>query len=483
MTIADTPIPTARPARPPLFSLSGDSPFHTDPAAMAAYYEDRGLMWRNIVFIGIANLGWQLALGIVGLSMTAKLISLGLGQGIQNSMSTINSGLLAFLVMLFSWMSDHTISRMGRRKPYFFISAPCIILTVMLFPFMAIPRLVWLVLAMQILFNLSMDLKLSTFSLINIDCVPREVLARTNSLFGVIGSITGFFVSYNAGYLLNRGETIPYIVVGCVMVVTTMVAFLIKEPPVYHPPTEKFKPWSTFTVSAADKRIFFLMAGIALIGTYNYSTIKLNSFWMLQDLKLDPAKIFRATSWASLTGVVTAYPIGWIIDRFGGLKVMIVFFICTTACFFFQLHVHTTFALTELAIAGTFYGGLYGAADIMLIKSAPESDVGSITATNGFMRNMMGMVMGFLITGVVTFTHNNFHAGFIVGEVFTCIGMGFFFIYAYLMRNVQTETGVPMQDGIPDTTALPMPDGTPAPDGLLLRDGVLFPPAVENTSQ
>ena len=412
---------------------------------MAAYYANRPLMWRNIVFIGIANLGWQLALGIVGLSMVDKLIHLGLGQGIQNSMSTINSGLLAFLVMLFSWMSDHTISRMGRRKPYFFISAPCIILTVMLFPFMAIPRLVWLVLAMQILFNLSMDLKLSTFSLINIDCVPRKVLARTNSLFGVIGSVTGFFVSYNAHWLLDKGEIVPYIVVGCVMIVTTMTAMLIKEPPVFHPPTEKFKPWSTFTVSAADKRIFILMAGVALIGTYNYSTTKLNAFWMLQDLKLDPAKIFRATSWASLTGIFTAYPIGWIIDRFGGLKVMIAFFICTSACFIFQLQVHTTSGLTGWYIANTIYGGLYGAADIMVIKSAPESDIGSITATNGFMRNMMGMIMGFLISGIVYYTGNNFHAGFVTGEIFTCIGMALFFIHAWTMREFkETDAHVPV---------------------------------------
>lgn len=466
-TMTTYEVASPKSARVPWFSVSGSSPLRTDPAELAAYYENRRLMWRNIVFIGIANLGWQLALGIVGLSMTAKLITLGLGQGIQNSMSTVNSLLLAFLVMPFSWLSDHTISRLGRRKPYFFLSAPCIILTVTLFPFMAVPRLVWLVLAMQVLFNLSMDLKLSTFSLINIDCVPREVLARTNSLFGIIGGLTGFFVSYNAGWLLDKGETIPYLVVGCVMIVTTSIAMLIKEPPVYHPPTEKFKPWSTFKISAADKRIFFLMAGVALIGTYNYSTMKLNSFWMLQDLHLDPAKIFRATSWGSLTGMITAYPIGWIIDRFGGLKVMFAFFICTTASFFFQLHVHSTTGLTELTIAGTLYGGLYGAADIMVFKSSPESDVGSITATNGFMRCMMGFVMGFLITGVVAFTHNNFHAGFIVGEVFTCIGMALFFVHAFLMRNVQQETGIPMRGGVPDTTALPMPDGQPADFNLI----------------
>ncbi len=101
--------------RPPLLSLSRRSPFHTDPQALAAYYQDRPLMWRNITFIGIANLGWGLALGIIGPLIVLKLVGLGVGESIQNTIGTVNSGVSGILVMIFSWTSDHTISRLGRR--------------------------------------------------------------------------------------------------------------------------------------------------------------------------------------------------------------------------------------------------------------------------------------------------------------------------------------------------------------------------------
>jgi MFS family permease len=445
-TSDDSPAAGSPPGRrPPLFSLSRSSPFHTDPAALAAYYQDRGLMWRNILFIGIANLGWGLALGVIGPLIIMKLVDLGVGQGIQNTIGTVNSGLLSILVMLFSWMSDHTISRLGRRKPYFFISAPFLIVTILLFPFMAVPSLVWLVVAMQIVFKLFMDLKQSTFSLISIDCMPRNVLARMLSIFGIIGGITGFLVNYNAGWLISCGESVPYIVAGCVMVVTTLCALLVKEPPVYHPPTERFKLWSTFKISASDKRIFILMLGVALIGTYGYSTILLNTFWAYSDLHLSAKDILQATSWAGLSGMLLAYPIGWIIDRFGGLKVVLAYFVLSTACFLFQLHVHTKMGLTQLAVAATLFGPLYGAADIMVYKSCREEDIGSITSTNAFMRNMAGMCLGFLITMSVAWVGsryqnvNKYHVGFIIGEIFSALGMLLFFVYAWSMRKAPKQ--------------------------------------------
>lgn len=450
--------------RLPLFSLSRNAPFHTDAEQLAAYYADRGLMYRNVIFIGIANLGWGLALGVIGPMIVLKLSDLGVGQGIQNSIRNVNSLLLSFLVMLFSWMSDHTISRLGRRKPYFFISAPFLIATILLFPFMAVPKLVWLVIVMQIVFNLFMDLKQSTFTLISIDCVPRSVLARTSSIFGIIGGITGFLASYNAAWLINQGETIPYIVAGLVMVLTTLCALLVKEPPVFHPPTEVFKPWSTFKISSANKRIFILMAGVALIGTYGYSCVLLNLFWEHDELHLDAGAILRATSWGGLSGMVLAYPIGWVIDRFGGLKVVIAFFVLSTLSFFYQLHVQTLNELTLFTLAGTLYGPLYGAADIMVYKSSPEEDVGSITATNAFMRNMSGFVMGLLITGIVSWTGNNYRAGYITGEIFSCVGMALFFVYAWTMRRFpENDSGVPTytpdEPGNDEVAVSPAPSG------------------------
>ena len=92
-----------------------------------AYYANVPLLWRNVIMIGIANLGWSMVFTIVGPLMTLKLLDLGVRENIQATITSVNGWALSFLVMWFSWMSDHTVTRIGRRKPYLFLAAPFII--------------------------------------------------------------------------------------------------------------------------------------------------------------------------------------------------------------------------------------------------------------------------------------------------------------------------------------------------------------------
>jgi len=422
-------------ARVPLFSLSRHSPLRTDPQALEAFYADRKLMLRNVVFIAIANLGWWVVLGIVSNLIRQKLLDLGVMENIQGTMNAVNGWAVMFLVMLFSWMSDHTISRLGRRKPYFFISAPFIIATVALFPFFAVRQFVWLLLAMQVISMVFMDLKQSTFSLIMIDCVPRKVLGQTNSVFGIISGIAGFIAGWYTGWLISLGEWVPYVLGGVIMTLTTLCACLIKEPPVFHPPEEAFKPWSTFKIAARDKRVFVLMAGVALVGAYGYSNVLWQLFWCTQTLKLSLGDFYKVMAWTQLANMLLSYPVGWVIDRFGGLKVVAGYFALNTACFFLQMHVHDKSRLLLVVLALTVIGPLYTAADVMVYKSAPEQDVGSITSTNACFRNAFGGFFGILSAWVIYWAGHDYRVGFLLGQIISTVGMALFFIHAWLMRT------------------------------------------------
>lgn len=427
--------PRTMPGRVPLFSLSRHAPFHTDPKALQAFYDNRPMMWRNVIFIGIANLGWGLALGIIGPLMITTLLRLGVKENIQGTITAINGWAITFLVMLFSWMSDHTVSRVGRRKLYFFVSAPFIIATIVLFPFFALRPFVWFLIAMQVVYLLFMDVKQSTFSLIMIDCVPRWLLGQTNSIFGIVGGITGFLADWYAGWLIHLGEAVPFIVGGVVMVLTTLCAFLVKEPPVYHPPTEPFKPWSTFKVAARDKRVFVLMAGVAMIGAYGYSSMLWMWFWTTASLGLSRSDIFRVISVAPLANIVLAYPIGWVIDHVGGLKVVLVYWTLSFGCFLLQMRVQDKTELVMLILAQTVAFPLYAAADIMVYKSSPEQDVGSITSTNACFRNGFGGAFAMASGWLIYWMNHDYRAGFVMGQIFSTIGLVFFLIHAWLMRN------------------------------------------------
>ena len=100
---------------------SAPIPGETTPE-LTAYYADRKLMWKNIWWLIVLNAGWSVVFTVVGPLMQLRMNSpqVGMGEGMIATISAVNSYLVSFLVMYFSWKSDHTISRWGRRdRPSF----------------------------------------------------------------------------------------------------------------------------------------------------------------------------------------------------------------------------------------------------------------------------------------------------------------------------------------------------------------------------
>ena len=84
---------------------------------LEAYYKDGRLLRRNMFFIIIGNLGLNLGLGISTTLSILHMKASGISEIAIATMAAINLWLVAFLVMYFSWRSDHTVSRWGRRTP------------------------------------------------------------------------------------------------------------------------------------------------------------------------------------------------------------------------------------------------------------------------------------------------------------------------------------------------------------------------------
>ena len=402
---------------------------------LAAYYADRKLMWRNVILIGISNLGWGLAGALTVPLITLKLLELGVRENVQATIGSFNGWALSFLVMWFSWMSDHTVSRLGRRKPYLLMSAPFIIVPMLIFPFFSTAKWVWLLVGLQIVKMIAMDMKASTFPLLSIDCVPRDLLARTNSIFTIAGGIMGFLTMRYAGDMIKVAEWFPFVLGGAVMTLTTLVALLIKEPPIHHPKTEPFKPWSTFKVAAQDKRIFWLMFGVAMINGFMNMNNQWLWFWAKETLGMAREDIFSALSWASLVNIVLAYPVGWMIDRWGGLRVVMIFWIGQVLCFAMAMNVHDKSGLIVLSLATTLIAPLYGAADIMIYKSADPKDVGSMTSSNSCIRNMFNATLGFAAGWAIFFFGHNFRIGFVIGIIVSTMGLLMFLIHRRKMQR------------------------------------------------
>ena len=419
-------------------------------AELAAYYADRRLMWRNLVLIGLCNIGWGVVDLIVVPLTGLRLLELGLPVNIQSSITSANMMALSLFVMYLSWKSDHTVSRIGRRKPYLFLSAPFIIAAIALFPVFDRAEVLWVLVILFITRLFFMDIKASTFPLLSVDCVPKEILARANSVLSIATGIVGFLAMRFAGQLIKIGAWVPFVCGASVMALSTMCAWWIREPPISYPTTERFKLWSTFKVAAQDKRMFWLMAGVAMIRSYILMNGVWVWFWAKETLGLERAEIFQSLSWASLITVVMAYPVGWIIDHFGGFRVVVFFWLAQTGCYAWALQVHGRHGLLILSVATTIIAPLYAAADMMIYKRAPRKDIGSYTSTNSCLRNAYSAILGATAGWSIHAAGNNFVVGFSIGIAMSTVGMIMFLIHWRLTSQshpvvVEKQLDVPIK--------------------------------------
>ena len=416
-----------------------ESPAAPQSAELTAYYANKPLMYRNIALIGLCNIGWGVVGTVVGPLAALRLLELGLRENFQATMNSANTYALSFLVMYFSWKSDHTVSPIGRRKPYLFIAAPFIIACIALFPLFDEAHLLWVLVALYLIKMFFMDIKASTFPLLSIDCVPRDILARANSILTVAGGLAGFVAMRYAGDLNKIGSWVPFALGAGIMTFTTACAWWIQEPPIRYPAKEPFKIWSTFKVAATDKRIFWLMAGVAMISSYTAMNTAWVWFWAKETLHLEKGEIFQALSWAGLLNMVLAYPIGWIIDRFGGLRVVLLFYAGQVACFLWVLNVHDKSGLIVLSLATTLIGPLYAGADMMIYKAAPRKDIGSYTSTNSCIRNFYNATLGLIAGWSIFAMGHNFVLGFCIGIAMSTVGLIMFFIHHRFMTRTSAD--------------------------------------------
>src|SRR5580658_2783781 len=116
---------------------------------LAGYYSDRRLMWRNVMWITFGHFGMALSMTIVEPLMNLRLKAVGVSDSGIGLLVSANLWAVSFLVMYFSWKSDHTTSRLGRRTPFVLISLPFLTLALVLFPLFSAK---WLLMSLMLVY-------------------------------------------------------------------------------------------------------------------------------------------------------------------------------------------------------------------------------------------------------------------------------------------------------------------------------------------
>ncbi len=409
---------------------------------LAAYYSNTRLMWKNVILIMLASVGWTISFSFLGPLMLLRMNKLGVNEGTLGLLSSTNLWVVSFLVMYFSWKSDHCTSRWGRRLPFLFLSVPFIIFSIVLFPFFVwVPMLI----ALTIVQMLATDVKSSTFPLLSIDCVRKDMLARTVSINIMACGLVGFIGIRYGVRLADVAEWLPYTLGAVIVCMTTYAATFIKEPPIRNPATERFKPWSALKVGWSDKRNIIMMLGVGSI--HSFMCMYNTWVWLYAKnaLGIERADCANALSWSSLIGVVLAYPIGWAIDKLGSYKIIAVFWILQVIGFVYSMQVNSVNGLIVLSIIACFAAPFYTGADILVYKTCHPSVVGSMTSSNSFLRNMNVGVTIF-ISGYMIEQAHNYKNAFLLGICVSTFGLVMFGIYYYLMVRTKVPAELELTD-------------------------------------
>ncbi len=412
---------------------------------MKAYYANRRLMWRNLAMIMLLNLGWSLCFNVVAPLMQLRLSSLGMNSTELGWLYGCTSWVTGFLTMYFAWKSDHTVTRWGRRIPYLFISAPFVILSVIVFP---LTSSLWILLTIWAIQAISRDAEGATIPLLNIDCMPRRMLARMGApvtiMFGIVG-----FLALRYGLGLPGG--LPYFIGAALVFATTFAGFAIHEPPVHaEGRQERFKPWSAMQVAFQDRRTILLVISAALV----YSFLVVWGMWIYlyaqNTLHLDKSAIGHVMAWPALIGIIMAWPTAWVVDHLSPYKLAVGFWLFCGLLVVLLWHAHTPASLTLVVCAGGVIFPLYNAVDLMVYRHRHPNEVGSVTSSLSFVKFGLcaGLVQG-LSGNLIQAFNNNYILGDVFGWLLLTLGLAGLFVYRFLMRDPTPVPVAPVLERVP----------------------------------
>jgi MFS family permease len=404
---------------------------------LASYYSDRKLMWRNVLWITFGHFGTAISMTILVPLMNLRLKAVGVSDSSVGLVTSANLWAVSFLVMYFSWKSDHCTSRLGRRTPFVLLSLPLITVALVLFPLFSEK---WVLVGLMVVYYFFSDMSASTYPLLSIDCVSKEILARVSGLVAIVISLAGFLSSRLGAGMADAHQTRVFIIAAATMATTMLLAlWRIQEPPIYHPAEGRFNLLAPIKIAFQDKRIVVLMVAVALLNAF---TMIFNTWvWFYAKAKLDLSigATGIAISWGLLLKIAVSYPAGWLIDRFGSYVALCLEWALMLSLVLCSIHVKSANGLILLMALFSLSTSLQVAGDTILWKTMDKADTGSYTSTVALFRNFCtGTVIA--ISGYLIKWTGSYVVAFWFGCVLSSIAVIVFFIYRHIMRSDGTST-------------------------------------------
>jgi Na+/melibiose symporter-like transporter len=293
----------------------------------------------------------------------------------------------------------------------------------------------WVLITLMLTYFFFNDMKASTYPLLSIDCVSREVLARVSGLVAITVSMAGFLSTRLGAKMADVDPKGVFFISAAVMTTMTLIAlWRIKEPPVFHPAKGSFNLLAPIKIACRDKRILVLIVAIALLNSFPMIFKTWVWFYAKSKLGLSIGDTGVAISWGLLLQIGFSYPAGWLIDRFGSYLALSIQWVIMLTLALSAVHVTNSHGLVLLVSLYFLFLPLQVAGDTILWRTMDKADTGSYTSTVALVRNFSTgtaiAISGFLIKWT-----GSYIVAFWFGFGLSSIALIVFFIYRHLMRN------------------------------------------------
>ncbi len=325
--------------------------------------------------------------------------------------------------------SDHTRTRLGRRKPWMLVGAPLAAVFFIMIPTM--PTVVTIMFA--ILFtNLSMALFRSpTIALLG-DLFPSYQRSTANgiiNLMGGVGSILAFLVG---GSLYALGRITPFVFGSLVMLAgISMVLLFVREPDAPQAEAETRrgeKNESGFfanlkEVLAAEDRsgLLILLAILCWFIGFNALETWISSFGKFT-LGIDAGRMAILTSGLALMFVIFALPSGLIATRYGRRRVILVGIAGLTVLILYGLVIQNQAMLIVFLILAGFFWALINVNSLpMVYDVGGDARIGAFTGMYYFASNIAAVAGPQIVGLLIDLTGKNYRVMFVFSAVFMAL--------------------------------------------------------------
>ncbi len=319
------------------------------------------------------SLGWSLYNGFVPFFLDDYITSTAL----IGFLMTIDNYIALFLQPYIGQLSDRTRTRFGRRMPYILIGVPLAALFYTLIPLHT--GLVSLLIFMLCM-NLSMAVFRSPTIALMPDIIPEPQRTNANGIINFMGGCGGILAFSVGSYLFSVNETLPFMAVSIVFLVTLWIVFKnIKEHRDAISYTETIVPKINYREELNSSTLYLLAAiffwFIAIQGMEALFTL-----YGVNEIGLSRSASAFSLTFFSLSFVASAIPSGLLGAKIGKKKVIVMGVIGLIVSFLLLNWVDSVIYLRAiLFLGGIFWAFVNINAYPFIVSTGSEKSFGTRT--------------------------------------------------------------------------------------------------------